>query len=332
MDTNEVYDLIIIGAGPAGLTASIYACCFHLKHLVIGSAVGGQLKLAPHILNYPGYKNISGGELTREMVEQVTAMGGKVITQSVITITNKRQQLGGEEESSFELETKEGNMYYCRAIILATGTERRKLNIPGEVEYTSKDVHYCATCEQFDYEGKICAVIGGANSAVQAAVELAQAARKVYIIYRGSSLRGDPIWITQIEKSKNIEVIYSTQVLEIAGDGKKVTGVKIKQLNSIDEKILAVDKIFIEIGGVPGTALVIPLGVEMDQGGYIKVDDKLATNIAGIFAAGDLVSYGLSIEQISTAVGLGARAAATAFAYIKKIKAPTLWGQSQITR
>ncbi|KKS74169.1 MAG: NADH oxidase/thioredoxin reductase, partial [Candidatus Gottesmanbacteria bacterium GW2011_GWC2_42_8] len=152
---------------------------------------------------------------------------------------------------------------------------------------------------------------------------------KVYIIYRGSQLRGDPIWLIQIEKNPKIEVIYATEVLEIKGDGEKLTGVVLK---STGEKLLSVDKVFIEIGGVPGTALVIPLGVAMDKGGYIKVDDKLATNIPGIFAAGDLVSYGLSIEQISTAVGLGARAAASAFAYLKEEKAPILWGQSLIKR
>ena len=319
---DNLYDLIIIGAGPAGLTASIYASCFHLKHIVISITLGGQLQFAPHILNYPGYTNINGKELTEKMVEQVKQRGGEIATGSVTNISNSKT-------GRFELETIDRQKYQAKAIILATGTERRKLNIPGEVEYTAKGVHYCATCEQFDYEGKICTVIGGANSAVQAAVELAQAAGKVYIIYRGSELRGDPIWLTQIEKNPKIEVIYETHVSEIKGDGEKVMGVVLK---STREKLLSVDRVFIEIGGVPGTALVIPLGVAMDKGGYIKVDAKLATNIAGIFAAGDLVSYGLSIEQISTAVGLGARAAASAFAYLKKEKAPTLWGQSHIKR
>ena len=322
MDISNIYDLITIGAGPAGLTSSIYASCFHLNHLVIGTVIGGQLQLAPHILNYPGYKNISGRELTEKMTEQVKAMGGRIVNGSVIQIS-KLEPVG------FGVETQEGNKYNTKAIILATGTERRKLNIPGEVEYTSRGVHYCATCEQFDYEGRICAVIGGANSAVQAAVELSQAARKVYIVYRGNELRGDPIWLAQIDKSKNIEVIYNTAVLKIKGDGEKVTEIVLK---SNEEKLLPVEKVFVEIGGVPGTALVIPLGVKMDSGRYILVDETLSTNVPGIFAAGDLVSYGLSIEQISSAVGLGARAAATAFAYLKNNKAPILWGQSQIRR
>src|SRR3990167_8755455 len=207
---DNLYDLIIVGAGPAGLTASIYASCFHLKHLIISTTLGGQLQFAPHILNYPGYTNINGKELTEKMVEQVKQRGGEIATGSVTNISNSKT-------GRFELETIDRQKYQAKAIILATGTERRKLNIPGEVEYTAKGVHYCATCEQFDYTGKICAVIGGANSAVQAAVELAQAASKVYIIYRGSQLRGDPIWLEQIDKNTNIEVIYNSVVTEILG-------------------------------------------------------------------------------------------------------------------
>ncbi len=425
---NNVYDLIIIGSGPAGLTASIYASCYHLKHLVIGGILGGQLQLAPDILNFPGFESISGKELTQKMFDQAIKRGGELVTQSVTRISsitaagpasakasagkpaesaevdltffrtlrrfapqgkpplNSRvypEQLRRAQKASlpadsngFEVETQEGKKYQAKAVILATGTERRKLNIPGEVEYTGRGVHYCATCEKFDYDGKVCAVIGGANSAVQAAVEIAQAASKVYIIYRGSQLRGDPIWLDQVEKNPKIEVLYDSVVSEITGDGKKVTGLKLKlaspaarvsqddassrssvahspfgeaslgspslaspafsnnnlTIKQFNNDLLPIDKIFIEIGGVPGTALVILLGVKMDKGGYIEVNERLATNIPGIFAAGDLVSYGLSIEQISSAVGLGARAAASAFAYLKQEKAPTLWGGSQIKR
>lgn len=374
-----MYDLIIIGAGPAGLTASIYASCYHLSHLVIGKELGGQLQYAPDILNYPGFTEISGKELTERIVDQVKKRGGELVIGMVVKITHLPSNISNSvtsinNESCFDVETQEGNKYQGRAIILATGTERRKLNVPGEVEYTSRGVYYCATCEKQDYEGKICGVVGGANSAIQAAVELSQAASKVYIIYRGSELRGDPIWIEQVGKNSKIEVMYNTIVTEIVGDGEKVIGVKLEsssipnfsdtppsrsntshgpistaqlkqsligrgrssKLVSSDDSnnngILSLDKLFIEIGGVPGTALVVPLGVEVDSGGYIRVDEKLATNIPGVFAAGDLVSYGLSIEQISSAVGLGARASASVFAFIKKGKPPSVWGTSQIKR
>ena len=323
------YDLIIIGSGPAGLTASIYASCYHLSHLVIGKQLGGQLQYAPDILNYPGFEGISGKELTERMVNQVKKRGGEIVTQAVVKVSKSVTSVNNG--SYFEVETQEGAKYQTRAIILATGTERRKLNVPGETEYTGRGIHYCATCEKQDYTGKICGVVGGANSAVQAAVELSQAASRVYIIYRGDKLRGDPIWLEQVEKNPKIEVIYNAVVEKIVGSGEKVTGVNLRSVESptgppaVPEKVLSLDKIFIEIGGVPGTALVIPLGVETDTGGYIKVNARLATNIAGIFAAGDLVSYGLSIEQISSAVGLGARAATSAFAFLKQEKPPTVW-------
>jgi thioredoxin reductase (NADPH) len=406
-----LYDLIIIGCGPAGLTASIYASCFGLRHLVIGSVLGGQMINAPDILNYPGFEEISGKELTKRMVSQVEKRGGEIIVDSVGNISaglaaqssnnpitqstnnpindnrnvilnevknpvghsknlgdpssvNRRTQDDIVETNIFEIETQDGKKYQCKAIILATGTERRKLNVPGETEYTGRGIYYCATCAKVEYEGKICAVVGGGNSAVQGAVQLSQAASKIYIIYRGTELRGDPVWLEQIKKSKKIEVIYSAIVTEIVGDGSKVTGVKLQTtdnrqqitnnpnviLNEVknpisnykneenpsatpqDDKVLPLDKIFIEIGGIPGMALVIPLGVATDERGYIKVNEKLETNLPGVFAAGDLVSSGMSIEQISTAVGLGARAASSAFSFLKSDKAPTVWGKSQIKR
>lgn len=366
------HDLIIIGAGPAGLTASIYASCFHLKHVVIGTSVGGQLNLAPDILNYPGFPNVSGKELLGRMVEQAEKRGGMIVAQSVVRISKseflnskqipnpKIQNPNNQTENGFEIETLEGKKYRSRALILATGMERRKLNVPGEIEYTGKGVHYCAICEKQDYDGKVVAVVGGGNSALQAAVQLSDVAKKVYILYRGTELRGEKIWLDQISKNKKIEIRYSTAVKEITGDGNKLTGLileftgspsgtRVSQpldtsrfgkpslaspVNKINEDIdrLIIDKVFIEIGGVPGTALVIPLGVKMNGGGYIEVNEKLATNVPGIFAAGDMVAFGFSIEQIASAVGLGARAAASAYAYLKEIKAPTLWGASQIKR
>lgn len=330
-----MYDLIIIGGGPAGMTASIYASCFHLNHLIIAKDIGGQLLLAPDILNYPGFPEITGKELAARMLEQLKARGGRIVSESVVKISKT-------DGMTFKIETQEGNNYQTKSVILATGTERKKLGIPGEVEYTAKGVHYCATCEKQDYGGKVCAVVGGANSAVQAAVELSAGAKKVYIIYRGTQLRGDHVWIEGIEKSSNIEIICNTIVTEIVGDGNRMTGIKLKTnlppgTSATGQKLwngetLPAEKVFVEIGGVPGTALIIPLGAVMDDGKYIRVNERLETSIPGIFAAGDLVSSELSIEQISSAVGLGARAAASAFAFIEQEKAPSLWGASRITR
>lgn len=320
-----MYDLVIVGAGSAGLTAAIYACCYHLQHIVISTTLGGQLEFAPDILNYPGFLSISGKELTQHFVEQAKARGSEIVLETAISV-DKNPQAG------FTTTTKSGQTYISHAVIIATGTERRKLNIPGENEYVAKGVRYCVTCEKPDYGGQTCAIVGGANSAVAGAVHLAQIAKKVSIIYRGSELRGDPIWLDKIKELPQIEVVYQTVITEIKGDGEKVTGVKLKNNVTNTESELAVDKVFIKIGGVPGSALVAKLGVDRDPGGYIRVDNLLSTNIPGIFAAGDLVTHEYSIEQISTAVGLGARAATSAFSYIKGVKAPSVWGSSQIPR
>lgn len=315
-------DLLIIGAGPAGLAASIYASCFHLKHHVIGSSIGGQMLLAPDIINYPGFVEISGKELTERMVAQGKARGGQIVEDSVVSLK--------KDGDHFTIQTNSKVTFSAQTIIVATGTERKKLNVPGEKEYTGRGVHYCATCGRQDYANKVVVVVGGANAAAQSALQLAQAAIKVFIVYRGPELRCDPEWITQITRHPNIEIIYNTVVKEVMGDGTRITSIKVLQNNT--EQMIPVEKVFVEIGGVAGTALVMPLGVELDAGGFIRVNERLETTVPGVFAAGDLVSYGLSIEQITTAVGLGARAASSSFAYLKKTKAPSLWGQTLIKR
>lgn len=321
-------DLIVIGAGPAGLTASIYATCFKLSHIVIGKILGGQMILAPDILNYPGFEEINGKILTEKMVNQTQKRGGEILTEAVKLIE--------KFDSGFKVTTETDKTYEGKTIILATGVERRKLNVPGENEYTGKGIEYCASCGKFDYAEKTAAVIGGANAAAQTAVQVGHSASKVYIVYRGTELRCDPIWLEQIKASQHIEVIYGAQVKEIKGDGQKVTGLQIEiknpQMQVVETKELMVDKVFIEIGGVPGTALLIPLSITMDQGGFISVDEKLSTNISGIYVAGDVIGHKYSIEQITSAVGSGARAASSVFSYLKQQKAPTLWGTSQIKR
>lgn len=318
-------DLVIVGAGPAGLTASIYASCYQLSHVVIGTILGGQLDLAPDILNYPGFLHISGKELTEKMAEQVRARGGEIILDTVISVDRSSQSL-------FTTTTKSGKTYISQAVIIATGTERRKLNVSGENEYITKGVRYCVTCEKPDYAGQIAVVVGGANSAAQGAVHLSQVAKKVYLVYRGDTLRGDPIWLEKIKELPQIEIIYNSLITEIAGNGIIVTGVRIKNTKTGLLSELVVDKVFVEIGGVPGSALVAPLGVDCDPGGYIKVNNLLATNIPGVYAAGDLVTHEYSIEQIATAVGLGARVAASVFSFVKGRNAPSAWGVSQIPR
>lgn len=296
-----MYDLIIIGAGPAGLMAAIYAIRYKLKFEIIGKLAGGQMTLASRIENYPGFRKIVGTDLTAKIVDQLKGLGVKIMVDEIEDVKRK--------DGLFLLTAEGGKTYKTESLIVATGTERRKLNIPGEEKYQGKGVSYCTTCDSAFFKDKIVAVIGGANSAAVGALHLAAFAQKVYIIYRRKPLRADPVWIERVKKNKKIEVVYDTNVTKILGDGVKVTGVEWDK----DKKGLEVDGVFIEAGGVPGTTLVKPLEVKLDENGFIKVDLKMATNIPGLFAAGDITSSGALLQQIATACAQGAMAATSVY-------------------
>jgi thioredoxin reductase (NADPH) len=305
-----MYELIIIGIGPAGLAASIYASRFRIKHLLIGKELGGAMALASLVENYPGFEKISGLELAEKMANQARNLGGEIIADEIIKIEKKN--------NSFLLETALGKNFEAKAIIVATGTRRRKLNVPGENEYLGKGVSYCSTCDAAFFKNKVVAVIGGANAAAMGAVHLSEFAQKVYLIYRGENLRAEPIWVERIMGNPKIEVIYKTNVEEILGDGTKVNAVNLDNPYK-GNRNLAVDGVFIEIGGVPGIDLVKPLGVKIDEKGFIKVDFDMSTNIPGVFAAGDVASSAGELQQIVTAVSEGAIAATSVYRYLRQI-------------
>jgi len=293
-----MYDLIIIGAGPAGLTASIYASRYQIKHLLIGSQLGGTMVWASMIENYPGFDLITGVDLAQKMVAQVKKLGGEIKNTSVLEIKKK--------QDSFELRTENDEFYETKTLIIATGTQRRKLNIPGEVEYLGKGVSYCSTCDGVFFKEKTVAVVGGSNAAVTSALHLAGLAQKVYLIYRRRPLRADPLW----------EVIYETNVVEILGDGQKVTGIKLDRPYQNNQQLF-IDGLFIEIGGKPGSELAESLGVDLDEKGFIKVNPNMSTNIVGIFAAGDVANASGEFQQIITAASEGAIAANSVYQYLK---------------
>ena len=303
-----IYDLIIIGAGPAGLTASIYASRYQIKHLLIDSQPGGTMVWASMLENYPGFDSITGVDLAQKMIEQVKKLGVEIKNSGVIELQRK--------DSSFELRTKNGESFEAKTLILATGTQRQKLNIPGESEYLGKGVSYCSVCDAAFFKEKIVAVVGGSNAAVMSALHLAALAQKVYLLYRKKPLRADPIWVKRVQKEPKIEVIYETNVVEVLGDGQKVTALKLDKLYQGSED-LKTDGIFIEIGGIPGTDLVKSLGVEEDEKGYLKVKSDMSTNIQGIFAAGDVANASGELQQIITAASEGALAANSVYKIFK---------------
>jgi thioredoxin reductase (NADPH) len=313
----KAYDLIIIGSGPAGLTASIYASRYKLSNLVIGKVLGGMMTYAHKVENYPGFVSISGVQLGQKMGEQVKALGAEIRAENVGRIE--------KEDGGFKVFTESNQEFEAKTLVVATGTERRKLNIPGEEEYLGKGVSYCTNCDAPFFKDKVVVVIGGADSAVSGAIHAAEFAKKVYIVYRRDKLRAEPVWVEEALANPKIEVVYNTNITEVMGDGNVVTGVKLDTPHQGSGQ-LEVGGVFIEIGGVPINSLLKPLGVEIDENGYIKAGQDLSTNIKGIFTAGDVADRCGEFQQITVACSEGSLAVASVFKYLKGQQAPKITG------
>ena len=350
-----MYDLMIIGSGPAGLTASIYASRYKLSNLVIGKLLGGTITHAYKVENFPGFKEISGLELGQKMVEQAKSLGAEIMGEEVVRVEiikndaeigesfnvhlpgapqaphhlegGKRLAESHISPRRFKIVSQTNKEFEGKAIIVATGTERRKLNIPGEKEYLGKGVSYCVTCDAAFFKDKIVVLIGGSNAACSGALHLANFAKKIYLICRKSELRAEPVWVEEVKENSKIEVIYETNITKILGVGEirgvgsvgeneRVGGVELNKPHN-KSNILLTDGVFIEIGGMPAGEFLRPLGVEFNEDGYVKVSEKMETNISGIFAAGDVTDKSLILSQAITACGLGAIAANSVFEYLK---------------
>lgn len=329
-----MHDLIIIGIGPAGLTASIYASRYQLKNLIIGEVLGGELSKASRIENLPGFVSIAGLEWGEKVKKQIESLRGKIVFDRVgrIEISNREQGNAKTQKFSdfavpggvFEIMTESGKKYQARALIVATGSERRRLNIPGEKEYLGKGVSYCTTCDAPFFRDKTVALVGGSDSAVSGAVHTTEFAKKVYIIYRRDKLRAEPSWLEEALRHPKIEVIYNTNITKILGN-LKVLGVVLDKPYQ-GKKKLPVDGVFIEIGGVPGTSLLKPLGIKLTKAGYVKVNEAMETNLPGLFCAGDITDKSIVLVQAITAMAQGAISAASAYKYLKAEKAPKILG------
>lgn len=302
-----MYDLIIIGLGPAGLTAGIYAARYKINTLLVGEKPGGQATDAYIIENYPGIPDIPGVELLARFKKHLEKFK-LPIKQEIVKGIKKIN-------SAFEVVT-EKNKYQTKTVIFASGTERRKLQIPGEKELLGKGVGFCATCDAFFFREKTTAVVGGADSAVTAALQLAEVGKKVYLVFRTDKLTAIPAWVERVKENPKIELIPKSNVLKIKGENK-VESIELDKPHQ-DKKELKVDGVFIEIGAEPISNLIKPLGVKTDQKGYIKVNEAQETNIAGLFAAGDATTGSNKLQQIVTAAAEGAIAASSVFKYLKK--------------
>jgi len=298
----NMYDLIIIGAGSAGLASAIYAARYKLKTLVTSKDIGGTVLEAYKVENYPGFKTISGIDLMNKFKEQTKELGVKIIEDEVVDI---------KKSNNFKLNTKQKS-FESKAIVIATGSKRRKLDVPGNNEFEGKGVSYCATCDGPLFKDKIVGVVGGSDSAARAALLLAEYAKKVYIIYRKEKLRAEPLLVEHINKNKKIEIINNTNITEIKGD---------KIISSVifdSGKEFKLEGLFMEIGALPNNEIAKKLGVNLDEQGYIIVDKAQKTNVDGVYAAGDITNASNKFEQITTAVAEGTIAANSVYNFLKK--------------
>ncbi|MBM3256001.1 MAG: hypothetical protein FJZ04_00830 [Candidatus Moranbacteria bacterium] len=307
MPKNQQYKLIIVGAGPAGMTASIYASRYKIPHLIIGSVIGGAAVEAHLVENWPGEKQIKGADLMQKFWEHAKSYNPAYWPEEAIKMD--------KADDGFTILTDAGNTAAAPALIFAGGTQYKRLSIPGEKELLGRGVSYCATCDGGFFKGKIVAVIGGANSAVMAAAELAQHASQIYLIHR-SELKAEPIWIDRLKANKKIVFIPETNIIKIIGK-KRVEKVELDKPYQGKTEI-PLDGVFVEIGVAPLVELVKNINVVLDANGSIKISEKSETNIPGIFAAGDATSGSGGFRQIITAASEGAIAARGVFEHLKE--------------
>jgi len=300
VENNQIYDSVIIGSGPAGLTAAIYNVRAELKTVVIsGNTPGGQLTVTTVVCNWPGFpNNIGGVKLMMDMQQQVKNLGVEIKYGNVKKI-----------REGFEVELEDGEILKTRAVIMATGAGAKWLDLPKEKELIGKGVSGCATCDGLFFKDKIVAVIGGGNMACTETHFLAKICKKVYLIHRRNELRATPVEANKTLENEKIEKVWDSMVTEIKGE-EKLEAIKIKNVKTGEEKVLPIDGLFVAIGRIPATDFVKDL-IELKESGYIEVgknqEYSSMTSIEGIFAAGDCMDE--VHRQAIVAAGAGAKAA-----------------------
>ncbi len=306
----DIFDTIIIGAGPAGITAAIYAVRKNLSVCVLSKEVGGQAALSGDIENYPGFSLITGADLAKKFREELATFEGKGLwlIEGVEVI-----DLSGADPN-FNVKTSDNKEYHSKTVIIASGRIPKMLGIPGEKELLGKGVATCATCDAPFYKDKDVAIVGGGNSALDAAFSLLKVARSVTIINITEALRGDEILLKNVTTSSKVKVLNSHETLEILGDGA-VGGIKIKDKVTGEEQVLTVSGVFIEIGWSPSSNF--DKLTNKNKVGEIEVDEYGATSVPGIYACGDVND--LWGEQIVIAAGEGSKTALRVAEHISKV-------------
>lgn len=321
-----MYDMIIIGAGPAGLSAAIYGIRAGKSVLVLeGKTYGGQIINTPEVENYPGIKKMSGFEFAKGLYEQAKDLGAQIKMEKVVSVeksdnrevsdmeaaqSDGNEKGGGNDAPVFVVNTSK-NSYECGALIFATGAKNRLLGLAGEQELTGAGISYCAICDGMFYRDKVVAVNGGGSTALEDALFLSNYCKEVYLIHRRDAFRGEQKLVDALEKRENVKFILNSVVTGLMGEGK-LESISIKNKDG-EEKTLKVDGLFIAIGQEPETAVAKEM-VAMDEKGYIQAGEDCRTTVPGVFVAGDCRTK--TVRQLTTAAADGAVAALMAVEYL----------------
>lgn len=309
----ELYDIAILGAGPAGISAAIYAARARLNVIWLDKqyATGGQIINTGEVDNYPGLPGLTGFDLGETMGKHAEKLGLTPVRESVLSIENIETEENGRENI---IRTNKSE-YHAKTLIAAFGAGHRKLGVPGEEEFSGMGVSYCATCDGAFFRDKTVSVVGGGNTAVGDAIILARFCKKVYLIHRRAELRADKILQENLFACENVETVWDSGVSEIVGNDR-VTGIRIQNKKTGEETLLETDGVFVAVGITPNTEKLQNV-VALDEAGYMIAGEDGITNVPGIFAAGDIRTK--SLRQVVTAVSDGANAVNSAQEYLMKI-------------
>ncbi len=304
-----IHDTIIVGLGPAGYSASIYASRYKVKNLIIGKEDGGQIAEAHLVENYPGIQNITGKGLMENFKEHAMKFKPDIVQAEIKGIKK-------EKNGTFTLIDDNSKKHSAKTIILATGMTYRKLKIIGEDDFIGKGVSFCFVCDGPFFKNKTVAVVGGGNSAAMAATYLSEICKEVYLIFRKKEMVAEPARREKVRNNKKITLIPETNIKKINGD-RLVNGVELDNPYN-GEKNLPLDGVFIEIGSVPSLVLAKEVGIKTDKQGYIKVKQDQSTNVPGVFAAGDITDSSNKLRQVISAAAEGAISATSVYKFLQK--------------
>ncbi len=311
-----MYDLVIIGGGPGGVAAGVYAARKKIKTLLITDSFGGQSVVSADVQNWIGTKSISGYDLAKSLEEHLRAQTDiDIVDDDLVAAIQKRDAALSGAGQGFSLVTRNGKTYETKYFLLASGSRRKKLGVPGEKEFDGKGVVYCSTCDAPIFKDKVTAVVGGGNSALESVMDLFPYASKIYLIVRSEILKGDPISQDKVKGNPKVTILWNTVVLEVKGKDT-VTGIRVKDVKTGEEKDLALDGVFVEVGLLPNSDFVKDL-VKLDDFGHVVIDARTqGTSCPGIWAVGDVTD--VPYRQNNISVGDAVKAVLNIYDQLKR--------------